>query len=362
MSGALFVTRKFPPAVGGMETLAADVWATLRAGTSAPTRLIAHGGSVIALPWFMLRALVGTIRSVRLDGMDLVLTGDVVMYLLLRPVLRMLKVRHATMAMGKDIVWENGLYQRALRAALPEAPLVLAISAATAEAARVSGVAADRVQVIRLGVEPPAADPTWAVARAALAERHELPDGAVVLLSLGRLVRRKGVEWFIRSVLPGLPDNVVYLVAGTGEEADSIAQAVNDEGQGDRVVLLGSVSAADREMLMRGADLFVQANIEVPGDMEGFGLVAVEAAMRGACVVAADREGLRDAVRDGETGVLVPSGDASAWQAVLNQLVAAPEELRERGERFAVACRSWYGREAMGRELCSALGLPGGPA
>lgn len=356
MPGVLFVTRKFPPSVGGMETLAADVWATLRAGSARP-RVIAHGGSLLGLPWFMLRAVVGTVALVVGRRCDVVLTGDVVMYLLLGPVLRILRVRHATMAMGKDVVWERYLYQQAVRTCLHRAPLVLAISSATADAVRAAGVVPERVRVVRLGIDPPGDGMDRRDARASVISRYGLPDDAVLLLTLGRLVRRKGVAWFIAEVLPHMPGRAHYLVAGSGPDWSRIDEAVRTTGMAGRVTLLGRVGKDDRELLMHGADVFVQPNTPVPGDMEGFGLVAVEAAMRGSCVVAADLEGLRDAVADGETGILVAPEDALAWIATLTHLVDDPAEARRAGQRFSAACRRAYDRDVMGHELARLLGI-----
>lgn len=358
VTGALFVTRTFPPAVGGMQTLAADVWATLRSGAGVPMFLVSHGGSSRGLPLFMVRAVVRTVRLTVTRQVDTVVTGDVVMFLVLSPLLRLLRVRHATMAMGKDVVWDQPLYRRVVARQLPKAPLVLAISEATAQAVREAGVAASRVRVVRLGVEvPDPPDDGRSASRAELTTWLGLEGEPVILLALGRLVRRKGVAWFVREVLPRLDGDLVYLVAGAGEDEEAVRSAVAASGQEARVRLLGRVSDSEREMLMRGCDVFVQSNVVVPGDMEGFGLVAVEAAMRGALVVASDLEGLQDAVVDGETGVLIAPLDAAAWERTLTGLVADPGRTRDLAHGYAEACRRRYSRERMGRELGAVLGL-----
>lgn len=359
VAATVFITRKFPPSVGGMETLAKDVWATLSAGAATPTFLVAHGGSNLLLPLWLPRATFRLLVLVLRGKVDFVLLGDVVLHILLAPLLRVLGVRYATMAMGKDIIWNRSWYQRLVLRALPRASDVLANSSATAAAAVTAGTPADRVHVVRLGVEDPQVDRhEAAVASAALRRRLGVGDDALVVLTLGRLVRRKGVVWFLRSVLPHLPKNVVYLVAGEGVDAPRVRTSVEELGLQDRVHLLGRVSDEEREQLMRGADVFVQPNIQVPGDMEGFGLVAVEAAMRGSLVVAASLEGLRDAVVDGETGVLLPSGDPDAWTRRLSDLAADRTATRELAARFQLQCRERYARENMGRELCRVLGIP----
>jgi glycosyltransferase involved in cell wall biosynthesis len=346
-----------------METLASDVWATLSASGDGRDLLIAHGGSNARMPLWLPGALWRTVRAVRSGRVRHVLVGDVLLYLLMRPVLVALGVRHATMAMGKDVVWDQPLYRWVVRRVLPRAPRVLAISAATAASVVDAGARPERVAVVRLGVAMPAVtEQERAAAVAELRARHGVPGDALVVLTLGRLVRRKGVPWFVEHVLPRV-DGVVYLVAGSGPEREAVAAAVGRHELAGRVHLLGAVSDADRELLMRGADVFVQPNVQVAGDMEGFGLVAVEAAGRGALVLAADLEGLQDAVLPGETGELLPSGEADAWVAALGALRDDPEGTRARGSGYAANARDAYARERMGQVLRAALGLgTGGPA
>lgn len=351
----LFLTRKFPPSVGGMQTLAEGLWRGLSRAQGTRALLVAHGGSnLAALPWLP-RALWRTARAVRRGEVDTVLCGDVVMYLLARPLLR--RTDHVVFAHGKDITYPLAGYRHLVRRYLPTAPFVLANSAATAEQALAVGVPPERVQVLRLGVPPPvpAVDVALREAARGRLQDHGLPDGAVVLVTVGRLVRRKGVLWFVDQVMPRLPGHYVLLVAGDGADAGPIAAAAAEYGLDTRVLLLGRVDDATRETLMRGADLFVQPNVRVDGDMEGFGLVAVEAAMRGAVVVAADLEGLADAVLDGRTGVLVPTGDAAAWAATITELGSDPEATRALGLEYAARSTEEYSTEAMASRLMTEL-------
>ena len=353
------MTRKFPPSVGGMQTLAAGVWRAVRS-TSPDAVLLAHGGSNRGLATFLPVAVARTAVLLARRRVGYVLCGDAAMYAVLAPVLRVCRVRHAAMVMGLDLTYGNPVYRAVVHPLLRRAPCVIAISEATAETARAFGIPADRVAVIRLGVESPdVAGPDRETARRRIGARIGVAEDAVVLLTLGRLVRRKGARWFVEGVLPRLPAEVVYVLAGDGEEFEPVRQAAERAGVTDRVRLLGHVDDADREMLMRGADLFVQPNIRVPGDMEGFGLVTVEAAMRGTPVVAAALEGILDAVVDGETGVLLPPEDADAWVARLGQIVADPEALAAAGARAAVESRSRYSESRMQAAFVALL-QPGG--
>jgi phosphatidylinositol alpha-1,6-mannosyltransferase len=359
------VTRRFPPSVGGMETLAADVWTALDRRCPG-ARLVAHGGTNRGLPWFLLTAWARVAALVVRRRVDVVMCYDAATYIALWPLLTLLRVPRIALVNGLDLTWSRAPYRRLLTSALPRASRVLAISRATAAVARDLGVPEAQVSVVRLSVDAPivsAADREDA--RTAVHERLALDPDAVVLFTIGRLVARKGVRWFVDSVLPALSGTAVhYAIAGSGSEQLAIEDAVAAHGLTGRVHLLGPVSDAERETLLRGVDLFVQPNVVTPGDMEGFGLVLVEAAKRGTPVVASALEGMTDAVADGEAGVLCPPGDVAAWRATVQRLVddpAARTELARRGTE-----RAWelFSVETFGAQLEDelAIAVGSGPA
>ncbi len=143
------------------------------------------------------------------------------------------------------------------------------------------------------------------------------------VLFFGRIFGRKGPRWFAESVLPLLPDDVLLYVIGT----------VWDSHEGDylrrhpRVRMPGAfpvdISRDQFESLKRRAVAIVMPNVNNPDgkDVEGFGLTALEAADHGAPLIAADLEGIRDAVRHGQTGFLAPAEDAPAWARRLTRLL-----------------------------------------
>lgn len=351
----LFVTRKFPPSVGGMETLAAGVWRVVSEQWPGAA-LISNGGSNRRLPWWVPLALVRTVWLVVTGRAGFVLTGDALLYALLAPVLHLLRVPHATMVMGLDLTFESRAYRAVVHRALRLAPSVIAISEATAHAAEEFGIAPARIHVVRLGVPAPAVSTEHRVARRAqLGKAVGAPADAVLLATLGRLVRRKGARWFVESVMPALDESVHYVVAGSGPDSEPVAQAARTAGVGDRVHLLGAVDDDLREAVLQGADVFVQPNIRVAGDMEGFGLVTIEAALRGTPVVAAALEGILDAVVDGSTGVLVTAEDAAAWVQRLQSLTADRTALTQLGQTFRSNAESRYGEQAMGDALVAIL-------
>ena len=351
----LFVTRKYPPSVGGMQTLAASVWRALERGAPG-AQLVAHGGTNRMLPIWLLLALPRVAGAIARRNVDAVVTGDALMYALCRPIIVAARVRNATMIHGTDVTYPNRVYRMIVHRALRHAPLVIANSQATAEAAKSMGVRSERVSVVRLSVPaPPSRPQSRQEAADSLRRQFHIGEDQLILVTLGRLIRRKGVVWFVREVLPRLPGNVTYLVAGDGPMASELQRTIADCGVGERVHVMGRVNDADRERLLRGADLFVQPNIQVPGDMEGFGLVLLEAAMRGTPTVASGIEGILDAVVDGETGILVQAGDADAWVQRITSLVSTPTDLDAMGARFERQARALYGEEHMSHELLRIL-------
>lgn len=343
-----------------METLARGVWQSLHSAYPQARRVsLGRDNRHLAwwVPWMVLRVAVLLV----LRRTDRVLCGDALTYALVRPLLRVLGVPGVAIVNGLDVTYSNPLYRAFVLPAVRSAPVVLAISAATAQAVESVGVGRDRIRVLPLGLAVPGVSaPDRVEARARALRRLSLGQDVTLLLTVGRLVPRKGAAWFIAEVLPRLPATVHYALAGEGVDEPRIRAAAEAAGLGSRVHVLGRVDDEVREELLRGADLFVQPNIVVPGDMEGFGLVTIEAALRCTPVVAADLEGIKDAVAHEVTGLLVPSGDADAWVAAITRLTASPAGLVELGRRFGDAAAVRYGESAMAAVLVDAMGAGDG--
>jgi len=148
----------------------------------------------------------------------------------------------------------------------------------------------------------------------------------------GRLSTEKGVDTLLhafRRVLVELPEARLEVV-GDGPQRTDLQGLAVEFGIDDKVDFYGALERAEMERQLDSA--WVQA---VPSQWEEpFGMVAIEAMMRGTAVVASDGGGLRDIVREG-TGVLVPPGDDTAWSKVLMELLTN----RERCEAMGAAGR-----------------------
>lgn len=327
MSGRLWMlSRKHPPSVGGMQQLSFHLVRGLSA--RRPVTAVVWGGGQWALPlwmaWAQLRLLAGLLRG----EVGVLHLGDPALAVL-GWLPRKLGVPVFATVHGLDLTHPSRIYQAYLRLFFWGRMAAYAcISRHVQSLVAAQGIARDAAPVLPVGIDPAqATDPPPAPPR-------DAQDPVVELLCIGRLVPRKGVAWFLDAVAPAWlarHPHARLRIAGDGPERERIAAVVADRGLDARVQLLGAVDEATKWRLLDAADLVLMPNRHVPGDAEGFGLVCLEAGVRGAWVLASDLEGLRDAIAEGENGMRVPAGDVAAWTAALDSLCAQPSRLRALG-------------------------------
>lgn len=314
----LFVTRKWAPAVGGMETwsmrlseelaklVPVEVVALLGKANGHPPAIL----SLLGFPFTVLRRLLARTKTP-----DIMHLGDMALWPL--ALLANRKTQVVLSAHGTDVSYarRRTLRGRVYRAYLQAGAWLLREAVVTANSTATAATAAETGWG-NLSVIPLATDITGAVP-----DREPEPH----VLFAGRLVELKGCAWFIREVLPLLPQHLTLKVAGTGIEPTELT-ALNHP----RVEYLGPLDQPSLAEACRNALCVVVPNIEpTNGSFEGFGLIAVEAAAAGGVVLAADCGGLPAAVRDGETGMLVKSGDPLAWQQTIAEVSQWDGEARK---------------------------------
>ncbi len=336
----LFIARAYPPTVGGMENLAFQLREHLDEFVDVVSLINRRGKK--ALPLFLPYAALTAVRLARSGRIDAVHLADA----LLAPVGAFVKaasgVPVTASICGLDVTYANRGYQAVVRRALHRLDLVTPISRATEDAMRARTGEFPPSRVIPLGVNPlPLAD---AEGYAQLERATGALDGKRLLVTVGRLIERKGAAWFAAEVLPRLPDDVVSVVVGEGPQRNAIIAAATDAGVGGRLRMAGRVSDGAVAAAYARADACVMPLVPVEGDMEGFGLVALEAAASGLPVIAAALEGITEAVRHDRNGWLVPPGDAAAAAAAVATLLdLSDHERRAMGFRFARYTAQEYG-------------------
>jgi phosphatidyl-myo-inositol dimannoside synthase len=258
-----------------------------------------------------------------------------------RSVARQLAVPYLVHTFAEEIQRYSRIARPLVRVTLQDAYAVTTISQYTRARLRELGVRAERIQLMYPGVDPTR---TSEEELKRLRLRHGITSGPV-LLTVCRLIRRKGVDRVL-SALPALlrrhPD-LVYLIVGGGREERRLRRLAEELGVMPHVRFIGSVPPSETPAYYDLCDLFVMPNYELPnGDVEGFGIVFLEANARCKPVVGGCSGGTQDAILDGETGRLVDGNDIRGLTDVLSDLLANPDQCRNLGEQ---------GRERVHREF-----------
>jgi phosphatidylinositol alpha-1,6-mannosyltransferase len=295
---------------------------TARIARRRPTRVLAMRGGAWRLPAFLIAAGARLLAACAKGDAALVHLGDPVLAPLAW-IPRAFRIPVAVTLHGLDVVYDAPAYRAYRNAFLRGFDAYVCISEAARAAARAVKLPDGRLHVIGIGVDAPPASSTSREAQ--------------TLLFVGRLVRRKGLAWFVRSVLPALAaerPSLRLVVLGEGPERAAVLAGAREAGVDRRIVWPAARDDAAKADWLARATLCVMPNLAVPGDIEGFGIVALEAAAAGCPVVAADLEGLREALAGGRAGTLVASGDATAWLDALRALLNDPVR-RERAAEDA---------------------------
>lgn len=354
----LLLSWNFRPVRGGIEYVVENLFDRLR-GRGHTVELVtawAEGSGVEAnvhraatrgLKAYVKHSLMRGWRLCRGSVPDVILCGSLVAAPAGYALSRAFRRPFAVLVHGSDVLRKGWVYQRAIRFLLKRATRVAANSTPTRLLLEQMGIDGEKVDVIHPGVR--IEDFEDGGNRAGY-------EGRRVLLSVGRLIRRKGLVELVEHVMPRLvrehPDVLLLIV---GEDAtkslvhsermrDRIEAKVAEMGLGEHVKLLGEVPQEELVGLYRRADVFVMPGLDLRGDVEGFGIVMLEAALGGLPTVGTRVGGVPEAVEDGRTGLLVRAGDWEGFREAVGRLLK-DEELRRRlgtaGEKRARERFSW---------------------
>ncbi|HNB83696.1 MAG TPA: glycosyltransferase family 4 protein [Pseudomonadales bacterium] len=225
-------------------------------------------------------------------------------------------------AHGEEITtWTQPLKRRVMRFSYRRADCIIANSRFTFDELCKLGVDPARIRTLFPGVDIERFRP--GLPAADLRQSIGVGPGQPLLLSVGRLSRRKGFDQVIRA-LPALIEagfDPHYALIGIGEEQDHLVRLADELRVRDRLHLLGHVPTDTLARWYNGCELFVMPNREVDGDTEGFGMVFLEAAACGRTAIAGLAGGTGDAVVDGETGLRIDGAELPALTAAIATLL-----------------------------------------
>ena len=357
----LFVSHKYPPATGGMEKHSYELIEGMHA--HARVHKIVYTGQESYIDFFrkLNKRILAMLRQY--PGIELIHFNDGLMAAACLWHKGYTHLRRVVTLHGLDVVFPLGIYQRFILPRFNRYDQLIAVSQATASEALKRGLSASKVVVVPNGIDHKLQPRTQAAEWQAFRQKYKLAEERKTLVLLGRPVKRKGFSWFIREVLPKLPADYQVLLAGPfspeatkvekrlarlpaswqklyqlfmGYPSDQAAlrSLLRDERYTSRIKHLGKVSADDLAVLLSCSDAFIMPNIRVPGDMEGFGLVCLEASACGALVLASGIEGITDAIQHEKNGLQVQAEDPDAWASRIQQALAEEEGLAEKRQAF----------------------------
>lgn len=169
-------------------------------------------------------------------------------------------------------------------------------------------------------------------------------DSSFTLLSIGRLVERKGFDKVIAAVSRLATENIKYFIIGQGQDEIRLKQIVKDLKQTERVIFLGSISEAEKLAWLHASDTFIMPSRQIGVDYEGFGIVYLEANQAGLPVIAGNSGGVGDAVIDGLNGLMVDPNNVEEISLAIVKIIKNKDlrfNLAENGKQRAREEFSW---------------------
>lgn len=341
----LMVTQGFPPQVGGIQAyaegtaralagLVGELSVLVPPGCGDGDRIVAVPGPESLMPLSVFPGILWLARKGKIDAV-LCASWQLAPAALLARRLGLVDSVYCA-AHGRELLNfpcpapMKPLY-KALRAwALRSLDGTFPVSRYTAGLLQELGVNNERIKVVPNGV-------TW---RQTSVEPEQVksrygPASKPLLLTVTRLIERKGVDTVLRALaqLHGEGVDFLYLIAGDGPQSEQLQSLAEELGIAAHCRFLGRLSDQERDELYSACTVFVMTPRQVGPSVEGFGIVFREANLFGKPVVGSRTGGVPDAIEEGRNGLLVPPDDPDALAQALGQLIEQPEFAQRLGEQ-----------------------------
>lgn len=309
----LYISRSYPPTKGGMEKYAFELFNALKLKFTIFPILNKKGKKNI--PIFFVYAIFRSLYLIRKEKIEIVILTDSVV----SPIGYLIKIifpkiKIVSIALGLDITNKQIFYQWLIIKSIKKFDLIVAISKATYEECKKRGF--KNIEIITPGINT----------KQLLTESIKAPNlkdiypdliNKKILLSVGRIVKRKGFLWFAENVAPKLEPDYIYVVIGEDKN-----NYLKNYSFGKNVIFLGSQpdNIVHSFCQNKNTIAFIMPNILIDGDMEGFGIVAIEAGIFNMPVIASNIEGMKDSVIDNRTGYLVEESNPDAFISAIKNI------------------------------------------
>ena len=298
----LLFTSEYPPDIGGV----ANYYGNLVKYHDNGKIKVLTGKKLLKPHWFF--SLWYLWRAVKKDKIKTVLVGQIlplgtVTWLLSRVL--GIKFDYVVFLHGMDLTYALKMPRKKqlARKILTGAKKIIAANSYTAKLAW-EIVDKNKVEVVNPGINSEFRNQKSEIQK--LKNKYNL-ENKLVLLQVGRLVKRKGVDKVLAAlsqVWQEIPE-LVYVIIGNGPEIFDIKYSILNIENKDKIILIDKASDEETASFYDLCDIFIMPAREIDGDFEGFGIVYLEANAHGKPVIAGDSGGVRDAVIDGVNGLLV---------------------------------------------------------
>jgi len=245
---------------------------------------------------------------------------------------------------GLDLVFPNLIYQKMLLPLIRSYDAIITVSSYTKQQCIDRGFPEDKVHVVLNGVDHISDNlDSKKLSSDAIDNTNQLKEkGKKIIVAIGRPVKRKGYVWFVKEVLSKLSNEYVFILIGPEPKPNKLLdyfmsiipkrvrthielflglttehKVLNDllqkKGYKHKFFWYKNIDHTSKEYILSQSNMMVMPNVKVEGDMEGFGLVALEANMFHLPVIAADLEGITSAVSHNKNGLLIESEHTENW-------------------------------------------------
>jgi len=351
----LFITRKYPPSIGGMQKVSYELIQNMSKITE--THTITWGRSQAFLPFFLTYAFFESLWIVYRKNIEIIHLCDG----LLAPlgvVIKSLTNKPVTVTIhGLDITFKNRVYQFLIPRYIKKLDKIICISNATKEECIKRDIPTEKIVIIPNGISDEYylnKDKTQLRKKLENKIKIDLKNKKI-LLSVGRLVERKGFHWFIENAMPKLLEernDIIYLIAGDGPLKGKLKNIIEKNSLENYVFLLGKVNNETLKLLYNSSDVFVMPNIPVEGDMEGFGIVGLEVNSCGIPTIASNIEGMKDFVKNGINGYIVEPKNYNGFIKKIKRSVKFSSKMKFYIRKYTLRNFSW---EKLGKKYLNEI-------
>lgn len=351
----LYISHLHPPkgkplkSIGGMQNVSMQLIEALQRRDDVELETITMQASwkfINIKTFFFLWSLIWRIPSMaKKIKPDVILFSSMVTASMLPIMIKKPNVPFATINHGQDVTMPIFPYQWYVPSVFNRLDGVISVSSATREACIKRGMDPEKGVALPNGFDMKVVKelPQKNKARKLIEDEFNLDlTGKKLLLSVGRQVKRKGHEWFVNEVFDKIESDVVYIIVGDGPEHENIRRAKENSNKKEKIIIVGKQPEEILNACYAAADLFIMPNIPVEGDMEGFGIVLLEANRAGVPAVASDLEGIKDVIEEGVNGYKIPHSKPDLFAQKIDYVLSEElDELSKKSKEYVQEHYSW---------------------